>query len=74
MFCFYSKQSYAELHDISFPILDINCKSVAAMTVSVLARIDSENKRLKAMLKLNLGKRAANLSNKIALGNTENGI
>jgi DNA-binding IclR family transcriptional regulator len=63
---------YAGLHAISFPILDINGFAVAAMTVPMLARIDGEKQVNQHEVEEKLRKSAANLSNKIALGNTEN--
>jgi DNA-binding IclR family transcriptional regulator len=65
---------YAGLHAISFPILDINGNAVAAMTVPMLARIDGEKQTTQSDVEAKLRKSAANLSNKIALGNMENKI
>jgi DNA-binding IclR family transcriptional regulator len=59
---------YAGLHAISFPILDINGFAVAAMTVPMLARIDGEKQVALREVEDKLGKSAANLSHKIALG------
>ena len=64
---------YAGLHAISFPILDINGFAVAAMTVPMLARIDGTQQATQQEVEDKLRKSAANLSNKIALGNMENG-
>jgi DNA-binding IclR family transcriptional regulator len=63
---------YAGLHAISFPILDINGNAVAAMTVPMLARIDGEKQVGQNEVEEKLRKSAANLSNKVALGNKEN--
>jgi DNA-binding IclR family transcriptional regulator len=60
---------YAGLHAISFPILDINGNAVAAMTVPMLARIDGEKQATQSEVEEKLRQSAANLSNKIALGN-----
>jgi DNA-binding IclR family transcriptional regulator len=68
-----SKQ-YAGLHAIAFPILDINGFAVAAMTVPMLARIDSEKQVSHIEVEDKLRKSAANLSNKIALGHTGSSI
>jgi DNA-binding IclR family transcriptional regulator len=68
-----SKQ-YAGLHAIAFPILDINGFAVAAMTVPMLARIDSEKQASHIEVEDKLRKSAANLSNKIALGHTGSSI
>jgi DNA-binding IclR family transcriptional regulator len=64
---------YAGLHAISFPILDINRNAIAAMTVPMLARIDGEKQVDQSEVEDQLRKSAANLSNKMALENTENG-
>jgi DNA-binding IclR family transcriptional regulator len=63
---------YAGLHAISFPILDINGFAVAAMTVPMLARIDGEKQAAQSEVEDKLRKSAANLSRKIALGDTKN--
>jgi DNA-binding IclR family transcriptional regulator len=62
---------YAGLHAISFPILDINHNAVAAMTVPMLARIDGTQQATLNEVEEKLRQSAANLSNKIALGNME---
>jgi DNA-binding IclR family transcriptional regulator len=62
---------YAGLHAISFPILDINGFAVAAMTVPMLARIDGEKQASQSEVEEKLRHSAANLSNKIALVNTQ---
>jgi DNA-binding IclR family transcriptional regulator len=61
---------YAGLHAISFPILDINGFAVAAMTVPMLARIDDEKQASLNEVEEKLRQSAANLSRKIALGNS----
>jgi DNA-binding IclR family transcriptional regulator len=65
-----SKQ-YAGLHAISFPILDVNGYAVAAITVPMLARIDGMKQATQNKVVEKLKKSAANLTNKIALGNNK---
>jgi DNA-binding IclR family transcriptional regulator len=64
-----SKQ-YAGLHAISFPILDMNGNAVAAMTVPMLARIDGTNQSTHEQVEELLRDSVSNLSQKIAIGNT----
>jgi DNA-binding IclR family transcriptional regulator len=59
---------YAGLHAISFPILDMNGHAMAAMTVPMLARIDSEEQIIKSEVEDKLRKSVERLSSKIAIG------
>jgi DNA-binding IclR family transcriptional regulator len=68
-----SKQ-YAGLHAISFPILDMNGNAVAAMTVPMLARIDGTNQSTHEQVEELLRDSVSNLSQKIAIGNTNSAI
>jgi DNA-binding IclR family transcriptional regulator len=65
---------FAGLHAISFPIIDINGFAVAAMTVPMLARIDGKKQATLNEVEEKLRQSTANLSNRIALGHTENPI
>jgi DNA-binding IclR family transcriptional regulator len=62
---------YAGLHAISFPINDINNNAIAAMTVPMLARIDGMKQAPQNKVIEKLGRSAANLTSKIALGNNK---
>jgi DNA-binding IclR family transcriptional regulator len=64
---------FAGLHAMSFPILDINGFAIAAITVPMLARIDGTQQATLQEVEDKLGKSAANLSHKIALGIRANG-
>jgi DNA-binding IclR family transcriptional regulator len=62
---------YAGLHAVSFPVLDINGYAVAAITVPMLARIDGMKQATQNKVVEKLRKSAADLTNKIALGNNK---
>jgi DNA-binding IclR family transcriptional regulator len=64
-----NSNQYAGLHAVSFPIIDINGNAVAAITVPMLARIDGMKQAAENKVIEKLRKSAANLTNKIALGN-----
>jgi DNA-binding IclR family transcriptional regulator len=65
---------FAGLHAISFPILDINGKAVAAMTVPMLARIDGTNQFSHEQVEDLLRESVLNLSRKIAIGDMEHKV